>query len=145
MNNFDGGAVQRSHDIVLFVRLGADVVLSDRQPAIDIHRQLALRRGKQDAERYGRPIHVFMHAMHIARWLQVVPTSLEANPLAHQPYSLLGFWMCVVQMHDGGIFVRAALRYSHESARAQLVQFLKIKFNMLPAMLLCEYLYPRPV
>ena len=116
------------------------MVLRDGQPAVDVDRQLLLRGGEQDAERHRRAVHVLVHAVHVARGLEVVPAGVEADALADQRHGLLRLGMAIAQMHDRGILVIAALRHRDECARAHLAQRFQVVFFELPAVLFGELL-----
>ena len=47
--------------------------------------------------------------------------------------------MAIAQMHDGGIFVMAALRHRDECARTHLAQRLQVELPVLPAVLFGEF------
>ncbi len=47
MYNLDSGAIQRCYDVILFIRTGADVILCDGKPAININRKIGARRSQQ--------------------------------------------------------------------------------------------------
>ena len=84
MHNFNRGAIECGDYIILLIGFGADVVLRDGQPAINLDWQFALRRCQQYTQHHCRAIHVLMHAVHILCRLEVVAAGIKADALAHQ-------------------------------------------------------------
>ena len=142
MHDFDGGAVQRGDNVVLFVGARTDVVLRQRQPAVDVDLEFCRRRRSEYAQRHRRTVHVFMHALHVARRLQVVAAGVETDAFADQRHGFFGTPRPVAQPHDGRVVLVAALRHRAERAGAHFAQTPEVVFFACPAVLFGEHLHP---
>ena len=113
----------------------ADVVARDREPAIDIDRQAHARSREQYAQRHRGAIHVFVHRVHVARRLEIVPAGIEADALADQRDAFPRARMRIFQMHDRGVARVAALRHRAKCAGAHFPELPVIVFLAPPAVL----------
>ena len=84
----------------------------------------------------GGAVHVFVHAVHVARRFEVVAAGVEADAFADQGDGLFCACLSQGEVDDGGIFLRAALGHGDKGARAHLAQFLQVVFFHLPALCL---------
>ena len=134
MDDLDRGAVQRGDDVVLLVRARPDVVLRQRQPAVDVDLQFRRGRRHEYAQRHRGTVHVFVHAVHVTRRLQVVATGIKADALAHQRHGFIRATRPVTQAHDGGIRHVAALRHRAERTGAHALELFEIVFLANPAL-----------
>ena len=104
------------------------MVVGDRQPAVDRHRQIHLGRRQGQRQRHGRPVHVFVHAGHVAGGLEVVAASVKADALADQRHGLARGLRLPRQMHDGGVLVMRTLRHGAEGSGTHFFQSPETEF-----------------
>jgi len=80
------------------------MVLGDGEPDVQVDRQIRLAAASSRPSAHRRAVHVFVHAVHVARRLEVVPAGIEADAFAYQGDGLFCLCMAVGEMDDGGIF-----------------------------------------
>ena len=66
VHDLDRDAVRSADDFLRPVRDGSDLVLGDREPAVDSVWRAEPRQGEQRAERDGAALHVAVHQVHAA-------------------------------------------------------------------------------
>ncbi|MNC84591.1 hypothetical protein D3C83_01490 [compost metagenome] len=143
MDDFDGGAVEGGDHLVLLVGARAQMVLGDREPAVEIDRQPRFGGGEQDAERNRRTVHVFVHAVHVAGGFQIVPAGIEADAFADQRQRFFRLPMAIAQVHDCRVFLGAALCHGDKRPCLHPAQPLEIVLLARPAVIareLCDAL-----
>ena len=84
VHDLNRDAVRRGDDFLRPIGARADVVLGDREPAIDVEWRIELIEREQRSQRHGAALHVLVHEVHALVRLQIDAAGIEANSFADE-------------------------------------------------------------
>ncbi len=124
VHDLDRDAVERAHDFLRPVRVGPDLVLGEREPALDRIRRFESRQCEQRADRDRAALHVAVHRVHAAVGLEVDAARVEADAFAHERDAArilpcprgAGTLRRIRKPHDASAAVRVGPGYGCEGA-----------------------------